>query len=59
MIGKDDQANHQYDLTDFWAAADAGNLPSYSFLKAPAYQDGHPSYSDPLDEQTWLASDRQ
>lgn len=54
MIGKNDQANHQYDLTDFWAAADAGNLPNYSFLKAPAYQDGHPQYSDPIDEQAWL-----
>lgn len=54
MIGKNDQANHQYDLTDFWAAANAGNLPSVSFLKAAAYQDGHAGYSDPLDEQTFL-----
>ena len=54
MIGHSDQANHQYDIADFWAAAEAGNLPNYSFLKAPAYQDGHPEYSDPLDEQTWL-----
>lgn len=54
MIGHTDQANHQYDMTDFWAAADSGNLPNYSFLKAPAYEDGHPSYSDPLDEQRWL-----
>ena len=51
MIGKTDQANHQYDLTDFWAAVDAGNQPAVSFLKAPAYQDGHAGYSDPLDEQ--------
>lgn len=54
MIGKTDQANHQYDLSDFWAAADAGNLPAVSFLKAKAYQDGHAGYSDPLDEQTFL-----
>jgi phospholipase C len=54
MIGRTDAANHQYDIADFWAAADAGNLPNYAFLKAPAYQDGHPAYSDPLDEQTWL-----
>lgn len=54
MIGYTDRAHHQYDLTDFWAAADAGNLPAVSFLKAPAYQDGHPGYSDPLDEQTFL-----
>jgi phospholipase C len=54
MIGRTDAANHQYDIADFWTAADAGNLPNYAFLKAPAYQDGHPAYSDPLDEQTWL-----
>jgi phospholipase C len=54
MIGRQDQANHQYDIADFWAAADSGNLPQVSFLKAPAYQDGHAGYSDPLDEQTWL-----
>jgi phospholipase C len=55
MIGHTDQANHQYDIADFWAAADTGNLPSVSYLKAPGYQDGHAGYSDPLDEQTWLA----
>lgn len=54
MIGHTDSANHQYDIADFWAAAESGNLPNYSFLKAPAYQDGHPSYSDPLGEQRWL-----
>jgi phospholipase C len=53
-IGHQDQANHQYDLKDFWAAADAGDLPSVSYLKAPAYEDGHAGYSDPLDEQTFL-----
>jgi phospholipase C len=55
-IGKNDQANHQYDLTDFWAAVNAGNMPAVSFLKAAAYQDGHSgtSYSDPLDEQHFL-----
>jgi phospholipase C len=34
-IGRTDQANHQYDLTDFWAAVDAGNLPAVSFVKPP------------------------
>jgi phospholipase C len=53
-IGQTDQANHQYDLIDFWAAADAGHLPAVSFLKAAGYQDGHPQYSDPLDEQQFL-----
>ncbi len=55
-IGHQDQANHQYDLTDFWAAADNNNLPAVSYLKAPRYQDGHAGYSDPLDEQTFLVS---
>lgn len=54
MIGSSDQANHQYDLTSFWTAADAGNLPAISFLKAPGYQDGHAGSSDPLDEQQFL-----
>ena len=53
-VGKTDQANHQYDLTDFWKAAKAGALPAVSFLKAPSYQDGHASSSDPLDEQFFL-----
>ena len=53
-IGKQDQANHQYDLTDFWRAADGNLLPAVSFLKAPAYEDGHAGYSTPLDEQRFL-----
>jgi phospholipase C len=56
MIGKTDQANHQYDLTSFWVAVNSGNLPAVSFLKAPRYQDGHPGYSDPLDEQEFLVN---
>ncbi|MCV2392925.1 alkaline phosphatase family protein [Actinotalea sp. M2MS4P-6] len=53
-VGRSDQANHQYDMTDFDQALAAGNLPAVSFLKAPAYQDGHAAYSDPLDEQDFL-----
>jgi phospholipase C len=53
-IGQTDQANHQYDLSDFWNAVNAKHMPAVSFLKAPAYQDGHAGYSDPLDEQTFL-----
>ena len=53
-IGRTDQANHQYDLSDFWTAADTGHLPSVSILKAPAYQDAHAGYSDPLDEQQYV-----
>ena len=44
-------ANHAYDLDDFYAAVSAGNYPAVSFIKLPAVQDGHPGYSDPLDEQ--------
>jgi phospholipase C len=54
-IGTTDQANHNYDLTDFDAALSAGDLPQVSFLKAAAFEDAHPSNSDPLDEQRWLA----
>jgi phospholipase C len=54
-IGTTDQANHQYDTTDFDAAVAAGNLPAVSFVKAAHYQDGHAGYSDPLDEQRFLA----
>jgi len=54
LIGHSDQANHQYDLADFWAAVDAGNMPAVSYLKAPGFQDGHAGYSDPLLEQTFL-----
>jgi phospholipase C len=54
MIGRTDQANHQYDLSDFWDAVAAGNLPAVSYLKAPGYQDGHAAYSSPLAEQTFL-----
>ena len=53
-IGRDGQANHQYDLQDFWAALGTGNLPAVSFLKARAVDDGHAGYSDPLDEQRFV-----
>jgi phospholipase C len=56
-IGYDgDAANHQYDINDFFAAVSAGNFPEVSFLKAPGYQDGHAGYSDPLDEQNFIAT---
>jgi phospholipase C len=53
-IGHAGPANHQYDTLDFFAAVKAGNFPAVSFLKAPGFQDGHPGYSDPLDEQTFV-----
>jgi phospholipase C len=55
-IGKTDQANHQYDTSDFFAALSAGNMPAVTYLKAPGYQDGHAGYSSPLDEQTFLVN---
>jgi phospholipase C len=53
-VGHSDQANHQYDLSYFTAALDEDNLPAVSFIKPSAYEDGHPGYSDPLDEQRYL-----
>jgi len=56
MIGHGDQANHQYDLADFYNALKAHNLPAVSYLKATKSQDGHAGYSSPLDEQVFLAT---
>jgi phospholipase C len=55
-IGTTDQANHNYDTSDFFAALNAGSLPAVSFVKAPSYEDGHPGYSDPISEQNWITS---
>ncbi len=59
QIGYTDQANHQYDISDFsdaLAGTGGSKLPAVSYLKAPAYEDGHPGYSDPTDEQTFLVN---
>jgi phospholipase C len=57
LIGhQGDAANHEYDLTDFWDAVGAHNMPAVSFLKAKAFQDGHAGYSNPLDEQVFLVN---
>ncbi len=48
---KKEPANHEYDLNDFYDVIRAGNIPAVSFIKLPAYQDGHAGYSNPLDEQ--------
>lgn len=53
-IGYQDQANHLYDIKDFWAAAAIHNVPAVSFIKPPQYQDGHPRYSNQLLLQTFL-----
>lgn len=49
-----DPANHQYDSHDFFDALKAGNFPAVVYLKAPAYQDGHAGYSNPIDEQNFI-----
>ena len=54
QIGQTDQANHQYDLQDFWDGAVRRPAASGEFLKAKGAQDGHAGYSDPLDEQTFV-----
>ena len=60
-----DTPNHQYDTSDFDQLVSAiqnhelpaSALPAVSFLKAPGYQDGHAAYSDPADEQQFVASE--
>jgi phospholipase C len=54
MIGQTDQANHQYDLINFWDAAVYGTLPAVSFLKFQSADTGHPSDSTALAEQRYL-----
>jgi phospholipase C len=49
-----EQANHNYDSHDFFDALSVGNLPAVSFVKAPAFQDGHAGYSNPVDEQAFI-----
>src|SRR5262249_47580752 len=53
-IGSTDRANHNYDTSDFLDALKAHNLPAVSFIKAPAYENGHAGNSDPTSEQNWL-----
>ena len=60
-----DTPNHQYDMSDFdqLLAAISNHelpqsaLPAVSFLKAPGYQDAHAAYSDPADEQQFVANE--
>jgi phospholipase C len=59
--GASDQANHQYDLSEFTTIlANTGTysnqLPAVTYLKAKAAFDAHPGYSDPLDEQTFVVN---
>jgi phospholipase C len=59
QVGTDvpDGVNHQYDLTWFNNAVASGDMPAVSYLKAPEYEDGHAGYSDPLDEQRFIAQE--
>jgi phospholipase C len=60
-----DTANHNYGMSDFNSLVGAitrgyispDRLPAVSFLKAPGYQDGHAGYSDPIDEQQFVAQE--
>ena len=57
VIGSNaDQANHQYDLSDFWTAVSNGYMPQVTFLKPPDSETGHPFTSSPLAEQTFLVN---
>jgi phospholipase C len=53
-IGRQDRANHQYDLADLWAAAEHGRLPAVSFVKAAGAHQGGGGASSPLDEQAFV-----
>ncbi len=59
-IGFNGPANHQYDTPEFFESLegkDGAALPAVSFLCADVVRTGHPSSSDPLDEQEWIESD--
>jgi phospholipase C len=55
-IGHNGPANHGYDYQDFVSAVQAGQIPAVSFIKAPAYEDAHAGYSDPIDEQNFVVT---
>jgi phospholipase C len=70
MVGRTDQANHQYDLSalftidsvsgassrtyDITGFQPGVTLPAVTYIKAPGFLDGHAQYSDPLLEQRFL-----
>ena len=59
-IGFNGPANHQYDTPEFFNSLNGtggAKLPAVSFLRADEVRTGHPSVSDPLDEQEWIVSD--
>jgi len=70
MVGRTDQAHHQYDLSSLFTINSVSGassrtyditgfrpgvtLPAVTYLKAPGFLDGHAQYSDPLLEQHFL-----
>jgi phospholipase C len=58
-IGHSDQANHQYDTSDFTDAlkgTGGATLPSVSFVKPPEFENAHPADSTPQLEQQFLVN---
>ena len=58
-IGYTDQANHQYDVSLFSDAlkgTGGAQLPAVSYVKPPAFENGHPGNSDPTDEQNFVVN---
>jgi phospholipase C len=58
-IGRTDQANHNYDISDFTDAINGtggATLPSVSFLKPPAFENAHPGNSTPQLEQQFVVN---
>jgi phospholipase C len=56
-IGYTDQANHQYDISDFTDALDGtggATLPAVSYIKPPKFENAHPGNSTPQLEQQFL-----
>jgi len=47
MIGGTDQANHQYDLADFYDALAQGHLAGGELRQGPQFQDGHAGLDTP------------
>jgi phospholipase C len=59
-IGFNGPANHMYDTPEFFESLEGKNgaaMPAVSFLRSDVVRTGHPSSSDPLDEQEWIEGD--
>jgi len=53
-IGQNDQANHQYDITDFFDALKEGHLPAVQLPQGGRLPGRARGYSDPIDEQIFV-----